>query len=150
MPVTALLVQVVMQYAGAQVIWCQEEPKNMGAWRYVKPRMDTAMRELMEGQPGSAQPLRIRYVGRPAAASPGIFYFNMSCLSQTTACGSKSAGHLVLLCYLQAGTLCKPYDDCQQVLHICLQRHTCSGSNNNVEIAVVVLRLLSHVCTAAV
>ena len=71
MPVTALLVQVVMQYAGAQVIWCQEEPKNMGSWRYVKPRMDTAMRELMESQPGSAHPLRIRYVGRPAAASPG-------------------------------------------------------------------------------
>lgn len=60
-----------MQYAGAQVIWCQEEPKNMGAWRYVKPRMDTAMRELMESQQGTAQPLRIRYVGRPAAASPG-------------------------------------------------------------------------------
>lgn len=61
-----------MQYAGAQVIWCQEEPKNMGAWRYVKPRMDTAMRELMDSQAGSAQPLRIRYVGRPAAASPGL------------------------------------------------------------------------------
>ncbi|KAL3139978.1 hypothetical protein ABBQ38_004265 [Trebouxia sp. C0009 RCD-2024] len=66
-----LVTQVVMQYAGAQVIWCQEEPKNMGAWRYVKPRMDTAMRELMESQQGTAQPLRIRYVGRPAAASPG-------------------------------------------------------------------------------
>ena len=24
----------------------QEEPKNMGAWLYVKPRLDTAMREL--------------------------------------------------------------------------------------------------------
>lgn len=47
----------------------------MGAWRYVKPRMDTAMRELMESQAGSAQPLRIRYVGRPAAASPGLFHF---------------------------------------------------------------------------
>lgn len=71
----ALLAQVVMQYAGAQVIWCQEEPKNMGAWRYVKPRMDTAMRELMESQQGATKPLRIRYVGRPAAASPGVPYF---------------------------------------------------------------------------
>lgn len=70
----ALFAQVVMQYAGAQVIWCQEEPKNMGAWRYVKPRMDTAMRELMESQQGSAEPLRIRYVGRSAAASPGPVY----------------------------------------------------------------------------
>lgn len=72
-----------MQYAGAQVIWCQEEPKNMGAWRYVKPRMDTAMRELMESQAGSTQPLRIRYVGRPAAASPGVFPFCMPCVSLT-------------------------------------------------------------------
>ncbi len=34
------------QYANAEVVWCQEEPKNMGAWPYVKPRLDTAMREL--------------------------------------------------------------------------------------------------------
>ena len=61
-----------MQYAGAQAVWCQEEPKNMGAWRYIKPRMDTAMRELMERGEGSAAPRRIRYVGRPAAASPGL------------------------------------------------------------------------------
>ena len=65
-----MCVQVVMQYAGAQIIWCQEEPKNMGAWRYVKPRFDTAMREL-EAQEGANAPRRIRYVGRPAAASPG-------------------------------------------------------------------------------
>lgn len=65
-----------MQYAGAQIVWCQEEPKNMGAWRYVKPRFDTAMRELEAGEgvgsaPPDHTPRRIRYVGRPAAASPG-------------------------------------------------------------------------------
>ena len=64
--------QVVMQYSNAQVVWCQEEPKNMGAWRYMKPRMDTAMRELMKSREGSMPPSRIRYVGRPAAASPGL------------------------------------------------------------------------------
>ncbi len=62
-----------MQYSNAQVVWCQEEPKNMGAWRYVKPRMDTAMRELVKSQEGSIPPPRIRYVGRPAAASPGMY-----------------------------------------------------------------------------
>jgi len=66
-------VQVVMQYSNAQVVWCQEEPKNMGAWRYIKPRMDTAMRELVKSQEGSIPPPRIRYVGRPAAASPGLY-----------------------------------------------------------------------------
>lgn len=66
-----VMLQVVMQYAGAQIIWCQEEPKNMGAWRYIKPRFDTAMREL-ETQENADAPRRIRYVGRSAAASPGV------------------------------------------------------------------------------
>ncbi len=71
-PFNPLILQVVMQYSNAQVVWCQEEPKNMGAWRYIKPRMDTAMRELVKNQEGSSMPpTRIRYVGRPAAASPG-------------------------------------------------------------------------------
>ena len=70
---TVVCMQVVMQYAGAQVVWCQEEPKNMGAWRYVKPRFDTAMREL-EAQQETDASRRIRYVGRPAAASPGIIH----------------------------------------------------------------------------
>ena len=42
--------QIVAQYAHAEVVWCQEEPKNMGAWPYVKPRLDTAMRELFGQQ----------------------------------------------------------------------------------------------------
>ena len=70
------LVQAVQQYEAAEVVWCQEEPKNMGAWRYVKPRYETAMRELVQapqqGQQGPAGAAReLRYVGRAAAASPG-------------------------------------------------------------------------------
>ncbi|MEQ1501122.1 MAG: 2-oxoglutarate dehydrogenase E1 component [Myxococcota bacterium] len=41
------------------VVWCQEEPKNMGAWPSLFPWFD----EWFSG-------LRVRYVGRPAAASP--------------------------------------------------------------------------------
>ncbi|KAK9810028.1 hypothetical protein WJX72_003602 [[Myrmecia] bisecta] len=63
-----LVIKAVTQYVHAEVLWCQEEPKNMGAWLYVKPRMDTAMRELF-AVAGMA-PRRLRYVGRPAAASP--------------------------------------------------------------------------------
>lgn len=44
-----VLSQVVAQYSNAEVVWVQEEPKNMGAWLYVKPRLDTAMRELFGG-----------------------------------------------------------------------------------------------------
>jgi 2-oxoglutarate dehydrogenase E1 component len=39
-------------------VWCQEEPRNMGAWSFVNP--------LFEGELG----LRMRYSGRMASASP--------------------------------------------------------------------------------
>ena len=38
------MVQVVGGYPHAEVVWCQEEPKNMGAWSYVKPRLETVLR----------------------------------------------------------------------------------------------------------
>eukprot|EP00124_Ichthyophonus_hoferi_P002173 Ihof_evm3s138 gene=Ihof_evmTU3s138 len=31
-------------YPNAEVVWCQEEPKNMGAWTYVNPRIETALK----------------------------------------------------------------------------------------------------------
>ena len=43
-----------------EIVWVQEEPKNMGAWSFVQPRL----RELA----GDALP--VRYVGRPERASP--------------------------------------------------------------------------------
>lgn len=52
------------KYPNAQVVWCQEESKNMGAWFYVKPRMETAIRELEK----SAR--SVKYIGRPPSAAP--------------------------------------------------------------------------------
>jgi 2-oxoglutarate dehydrogenase E1 component len=46
------------------IIWCQEEPKNMGPWSYVRPRMVCAARELND------MDLVVRFVGRRAAAAP--------------------------------------------------------------------------------
>ena len=57
------------QYGNAELVWCQEEPKNMGAWSYIKPRLDTAMREL--GPTAGMHQRPLRYVGRTAAASVG-------------------------------------------------------------------------------
>jgi 2-oxoglutarate dehydrogenase E1 component len=55
------LADVLEQYRGAEeVIWLQEEPRNMGAWLFVEPRL----REVI----GNRQELR--YVGRPERASP--------------------------------------------------------------------------------
>ncbi|BDA49631.1 probable 2-oxoglutarate dehydrogenase E1 component [Coccomyxa sp. Obi] len=62
-----LLFKVITQYGNAEVVWCQEEPKNMGAYFYIKPRLATAMRDL--GPPASAPPRPLRYVGRTASAS---------------------------------------------------------------------------------
>jgi 2-oxoglutarate dehydrogenase E1 component len=50
------------------IVWCQEEPKNMGAWSYVRPRLVTVARE------GLDLDLVIRYIGRRAAASPATGY----------------------------------------------------------------------------
>jgi 2-oxoglutarate dehydrogenase E1 component len=50
-----------------EIVWAQEEPRNMGAWTYVAPRL----RELLQEQDDrSERPLPIRYAGRPERASP--------------------------------------------------------------------------------
>eukprot|EP01041_Mallomonas_annulata_P001310 gene1310-2527_t len=41
-----LIEPALQKYPNAELVWVQEEPKNMGAWSYVKPRFDTAMRDL--------------------------------------------------------------------------------------------------------
>ena len=43
-----------------EIVWCQEEPKNMGAWSYVMPRFQEL---LQDGQ-------KLSYAGRQASASP--------------------------------------------------------------------------------
>jgi 2-oxoglutarate dehydrogenase E1 component len=45
------------------VIWCQEEPKNMGSWFFMKPRLDEMLEEA-----GLEVP--VRYAGRDERASP--------------------------------------------------------------------------------
>ena len=47
-----------------EVVWVQEEPKNMGAWTFVAPRLRAAT--------GNA--LTVRYIGRPERASPAEGY----------------------------------------------------------------------------
>jgi 2-oxoglutarate dehydrogenase E1 component len=49
------------QYPNAEVVWCQEEPENMGAWYFVDRRIERALSGT------NARPI---YIGRPEAASP--------------------------------------------------------------------------------
>jgi 2-oxoglutarate dehydrogenase E1 component len=46
------------------VVWCQEEPKNNGAWFFVEPRIEDALKAA------GGKVARARYAGRIAAASP--------------------------------------------------------------------------------
>ncbi len=57
------LVTAMARFRGADVAWCQEEPKNMGAWFFVEPYLEWVL-----GQVGG-KAKRARYVGRPASAS---------------------------------------------------------------------------------
>jgi 2-oxoglutarate dehydrogenase E1 component len=52
------------RFAGAEMVWCQEEPKNQGAWSYVEPNLEWVLTQV------GATHTRPRYVGRAASASP--------------------------------------------------------------------------------
>lgn len=51
-------------YPNADVVWCQEEPENMGAWHFVDRRIDRALAAI------DVKAKRPVFVGRPEAASP--------------------------------------------------------------------------------
>jgi 2-oxoglutarate dehydrogenase E1 component len=51
------------RFKSAEVVWCQEEPQNMGSWTFVEPRIAAVM--AMVGR-GSQRP---RYAGRAASAA---------------------------------------------------------------------------------
>lgn len=53
---------------GARYVWCQEEPRNMGAWFYAAPRIENIM-ESQDKVRTKGQPY-LRYAGRKPSASP--------------------------------------------------------------------------------
>jgi 2-oxoglutarate dehydrogenase E1 component len=56
---------VLARYPGlAEIVWTQEEPRNMGAWRYAEPYLRRLLREGVT----------LRYAGRPDRASPAEGY----------------------------------------------------------------------------
>ncbi len=56
--------RILAPYANADVVWCQEEPENMGAWSFVDRRIE----KVLIRNAGKAT--RPAFVGRDAAASP--------------------------------------------------------------------------------
>ncbi len=57
------LPKVFAEYPNAEVVWCQEEPENMGAWTFVDRKIEDVLTRM-------GTPKRPRYVGRVTAASP--------------------------------------------------------------------------------
>ncbi|XP_022765207.1 2-oxoglutarate dehydrogenase, mitochondrial-like [Durio zibethinus] len=65
-----LIQRELKRYPNAEIVWCQEEPMNMGAYNYVAPRLATSITALGRGTFED-----IRYVGRaPSAATATGFY----------------------------------------------------------------------------
>jgi 2-oxoglutarate dehydrogenase E1 component len=58
------LTKELARFPKAEVVWCQEEPHNMGAWFFVDRRIEQCMVDA------NLKHKRPRYVGRPDAASP--------------------------------------------------------------------------------
>ncbi len=57
-----VLAQELNRFPKAELVWCQEEPKNQGAWGFIGPRIEDTVAKLG----GKTRP---RYVGRPEYAS---------------------------------------------------------------------------------
>ncbi len=57
------LAKELVRFKKAEFVWCQEEPKNMGAWSSVEPYLEWVL-----GQVGGKSK-RARYAGRPASAA---------------------------------------------------------------------------------
>jgi len=57
------LVQELTRFKRAELMWCQEEPRNMGAWHFMEPYLEWVLRQT------GGKPERPRYAGRPASAA---------------------------------------------------------------------------------
>jgi len=61
---TISLGQELARFPKAEFIWCQEEPKNQGAWLFVEPDMEQILTKVR------GKTTRMSYAGRKASASP--------------------------------------------------------------------------------
>ena len=61
-PARALL-QELGRFPNAEVVWAQEEPKNMGAWSFIESNLEWVLDHI------GARHRRVRYAGRPSSAA---------------------------------------------------------------------------------
>ena len=61
-PLKALVTEL-SRFKNADIVWCQEEPKNMGSWSFVEPYLAWVLEQA------TSKVKRPRYAGRPASAA---------------------------------------------------------------------------------
>ena len=60
-----LVMREIRRFPNAELMWCQEEPLNMGPYAFVEPRLGTCLRAEGKQTPGP-----VKYAGRrPSAAT---------------------------------------------------------------------------------
>lgn len=65
------LAEELKSYGSAEIVWCQEEPRNMGGWSFVRDFIEEVMVTLKR------KDSRAGYAGRPSAASPACGYLKI-------------------------------------------------------------------------
>jgi 2-oxoglutarate dehydrogenase E1 component len=88
-PDQVLAEELIRYPRGAQVIWCQEEPQNMGAWTFVAPRIEAVLEDV-----GMRQ-TRPSYAGRPPAASTATGLYQQHVREQAALVQAAIAGDAV-------------------------------------------------------
>jgi 2-oxoglutarate dehydrogenase E1 component len=63
---TKALIAELSRFKQAEFVWCQEEPRNMGAWFFVEVFLQWILNQIGVGEK------RVRYAGRPASASTAV------------------------------------------------------------------------------
>jgi 2-oxoglutarate dehydrogenase E1 component len=64
-PTKALMLEL-SRFKQAEIVWCQEEPRNMGGWVFVDIFLEWVLNQI------GAKHRRARYAGRPASASTAV------------------------------------------------------------------------------
>jgi 2-oxoglutarate dehydrogenase E1 component len=57
------LIHELSRFKDAEMVWCQEESKNMGAWSFIEPNLEWVLDHI------GARHRRVRYAGRPSSAA---------------------------------------------------------------------------------
>ncbi len=60
------LTQVLARFTNAELVWCQEEPKNMGGWTFVDPWLELTLANGWTSPPSG----RAMWAARPRPPPP--------------------------------------------------------------------------------